>query len=302
MTAPKRFRDPPHPKPILDRRSFEKDLRASGIVLKDGQLDSFYQSLHRCGYPPLQEFLDEHLLRDRSRDEHCNDENGSDAAISPSPGGSGGIRTKNPISSRRSKRSNDHARLPKSFTTYLQSNTSSYSTLTSQVQTSQTSSNGTTTKLAVRLHDGHVVESVLMRHEGRVTICVSSQVGCAMGCTFCATGTMGIRGNLSAGEILEQMVHGSRILAAEAEVVASEYASPTSESASPVAGDHEQELQQRRQPTSKNSNGKRLDLIRNVVFMGMGETRNRVLLFSFHFIATHKHARSRAQESARLAT
>ena len=51
-----------------------------------------------------------------------------------------------------------------------------------------------------------------MKHENRVTICLSSQVGCAMGCTFCATGTMGIRGNLSSGEILEQLVHGSRVL------------------------------------------------------------------------------------------
>lgn len=45
----------------------------------------------------------------------------------------------------------------------------------------------------------------------RATLCVSSQVGCIMGCTFCATGTMGIKGDLSAGEILEQLVHAQRV-------------------------------------------------------------------------------------------
>lgn len=64
-----------------------------------------------------------------------------------------------------------------------------------------------------------------------------------MGCTFCATGTMGIRGNLCSGEILEQMVHASRILAEDAN-------------------------------TSERNDGTRLDLIRNIVFMGMGEPLN----------------------------
>ena len=73
------------------------------------------------------------------------------------------------------------------------------------------SSDGSTTKLLVELHDGEQVETVLMRHERRVTLCVSSQVGCAMGCTFCATGTMGLRGNLSCAEILEQLVHAGGV-------------------------------------------------------------------------------------------
>lgn len=45
----------------------------------------------------------------------------------------------------------------------------------------------------------------------RATLCVSSQVGCIMGCTFCATGTMGLKEDLSAGEILEQLVHAQRV-------------------------------------------------------------------------------------------
>lgn len=45
----------------------------------------------------------------------------------------------------------------------------------------------------------------------RATLCVSSQVGCIMGCTFCATGAMGIKGDLTAGEIVEQLVHAQRV-------------------------------------------------------------------------------------------
>jgi len=51
------------------------------------------------------------------------------------------------------------------------------------------------------------VETVVMRHEGRTTVCVSSQVGCQMGCAFCATGTMPIVGDLDAAEIVEQLLH-----------------------------------------------------------------------------------------------
>jgi adenine C2-methylase RlmN of 23S rRNA A2503 and tRNA A37 len=53
-----------------------------------------------------------------------------------------------------------------------------------------------TTKFLLQLQDGHQVEAVIMKHSGRNTLCVSSQVGCQMGCRFCATGTMGIIGNL----------------------------------------------------------------------------------------------------------
>jgi 23S rRNA (adenine2503-C2)-methyltransferase len=67
------------------------------------------------------------------------------------------------------------------------------------------SQDGMTVKFAFRLPDGAVVESVLMRTDKRSTFCISSQVGCAMGCTFCATGRMGLERNLGAGEILEQV-------------------------------------------------------------------------------------------------
>ncbi len=63
-------------------------------------------------------------------------------------------------------------------------------------------------KLAVKLYDGAVVECVMLTDkEGRKTACLSSQVGCAMGCTFCRTGTMGLARNLATEEIIEQFMH-----------------------------------------------------------------------------------------------
>jgi 23S rRNA (adenine2503-C2)-methyltransferase len=71
---------------------------------------------------------------------------------------------------------------------------------------------GQTLKYAWRLHDGAIVESVLMRYPNRVTICISSQAGCGMNCPFCATGQAGLTRNLSAGEIVEQVVWAARAL------------------------------------------------------------------------------------------
>ena len=64
---------------------------------------------------------------------------------------------------------------------------------------------GDTVKTVWRLFDGALVESVLMRYPGRVTLCVSSQAGCGMACPFCATGQNGLVRNLSAAEILDQV-------------------------------------------------------------------------------------------------
>ncbi len=72
---------------------------------------------------------------------------------------------------------------------------------------------GTTRKTLWRLFDGALVESVLMRYPGRVTMCVSSQAGCGMACPFCATGQGGLQRNMSTAEIVEQVVSGARALA-----------------------------------------------------------------------------------------
>jgi 23S rRNA (adenine2503-C2)-methyltransferase len=69
-----------------------------------------------------------------------------------------------------------------------------------------------TEKLLLELADGQVVECVLMRETGRRTVCVSTQVGCAMGCVFCASGLEGLKRNLSTGEILEQVLRIDRLL------------------------------------------------------------------------------------------
>ena len=71
---------------------------------------------------------------------------------------------------------------------------------------------GKTIKSVWRLHDGALVESVLMRYPKRVTICISSQAGCGMNCPFCATGQEGLTRNMSTAEIVEQVVHGARLL------------------------------------------------------------------------------------------
>ncbi|HEY7010070.1 MAG TPA: 23S rRNA (adenine(2503)-C(2))-methyltransferase RlmN, partial [Jatrophihabitantaceae bacterium] len=82
--------------------------------------------------------------------------------------------------------------------------------LLTEVRTLQADA-GTTRKTLWRLHDGALVESVLMRYPDRVTVCVSSQAGCGMACPFCATGQGGLTRNLSAAEIVDQVVAGARL-------------------------------------------------------------------------------------------
>lgn len=105
----------------------------------------------------------------------------------------------------------------------------------------RTADDGATIKSAWRLHDGAIVESVLMRYPNRVTICISSQAGCGMNCPFCATGQAGLTRNMSAAEIVEQVVHAARMLR-------------HGELAGGDAEDRETPLR-----------------VSNVVFMGMGE-------------------------------
>jgi 23S rRNA (adenine2503-C2)-methyltransferase len=71
------------------------------------------------------------------------------------------------------------------------------------------------TKLLLKTPSGQLIESVIMRYEGRVTICVSSQVGCKMACTFCQTGKLGFFRHLSTHEILAQYIIGARMVRAE---------------------------------------------------------------------------------------
>ena len=101
------------------------------------------------------------------------------------------------------------------------------------------SPDGRTQKVLFGLGDGATIESVLMGYDRRQTACISVQAGCAMGCTFCATGQGGLQRDLTAGEIVAQVLHLARALRARA----------TAGGRAPGAGDE----------------------LTNVVFMGMGE-------------------------------
>ena len=79
-----------------------------------------------------------------------------------------------------------------------------FPTLITEV-TRQVADDGQTVKTLWNLFDDAKIESVLMRYPNRTTLCISSQVGCGMGCPFCATGQLGLTRNMSAGEIVEQV-------------------------------------------------------------------------------------------------
>lgn len=118
---------------------------------------------------------------------------------------------------------------------------------------------GDTTKWLWSLEGGARVETVLMRYpSGRVTVCVSTQAGCAMACTFCATGQAGFERQLTAGEIVEQVIRARRAAAIDrgdggAGAPAASGGLPTWPT----------ELERPKDPGARR--------ISNVVFMGMGE-------------------------------
>ncbi len=80
-----------------------------------------------------------------------------------------------------------------------------------ELERAQASSDGTR-KLVLRTSDGSLIESVLIPEDGRRTLCVSSQVGCSLDCTFCATAKLGFGRNLRAEEIVDQVLHGQDML------------------------------------------------------------------------------------------
>ena len=117
---------------------------------------------------------------------------------------------------------------------------------------------GATVKTLWRLHDGALVESVLMRYPRRATVCVSSQAGCGMNCPFCATGQAGLTRNMSTAEIVEQVVAAARLLRH------GEVAAPEGGADGGVGLGEE----------SDSGEPERADgpaRVTNVVFMGMGE-------------------------------
>ena len=83
------------------------------------------------------------------------------------------------------------------------------------VDVEQTADAGTTRKWLFRAPDGASIEAVLMGYPERTTLCISSQAGCAMGCTFCATGQFGFERHLEAGEIVAQVAYANASLRAD---------------------------------------------------------------------------------------
>ena len=94
--------------------------------------------------------------------------------------------------------------LPKPLIEKLEQTCSLDLSIVHQVQTSETQG---TSKFLIRFNDGKFVETVLIPESKRVTVCLSSQVGCALDCDFCATGKMGLKRNLTSGEIADQLLH-----------------------------------------------------------------------------------------------
>jgi 23S rRNA (adenine2503-C2)-methyltransferase len=84
-----------------------------------------------------------------------------------------------------------------------------------------------TQKVLFRLHDGYTIEAVLMLYDKRRTLCISSQAGCAMGCTFCATAQGGLARNLTAGEIVAQVLFFARYLATPSQAPAMDVERPS---------------------------------------------------------------------------
>lgn len=81
------------------------------------------------------------------------------------------------------------------------------------------SNDNETEKILFQLQDKKAIETVLMKYDQRRTLCISTQAGCAMGCVFCATGQMGFKRHLTAGEIVEQVLFYARQLKANGEKV-----------------------------------------------------------------------------------
>jgi 23S rRNA (adenine2503-C2)-methyltransferase len=95
---------------------------------------------------------------------------------------------------------------------WLDANRDSLTTDLPSVSTRTDSTDGLTHKFLLRLDDGQEIETVIMGYEGRSTVCLSTQAGCAMGCVFCATGQMGFVRHLRPGEIVAQALHAKRFL------------------------------------------------------------------------------------------
>mmetsp|Transcript_2985 Transcript_2985/g.7047 ORF Transcript_2985/g.7047 Transcript_2985/m.7047 type:complete len:600 (+) Transcript_2985:151-1950(+) len=255
-------RKKPYPNSILDRKALTEALEEAGISVKRIHMDAFYKTMHQQQYPPLAEFVENYYSNNEknyTRPEkpriQLQLENDEKKDESGQPGSE-----RAPLAKKKKK---NKMTLPRALLHFI-ATTPDFVNTTSRVKERFTSADESTTKLIIELYDGFVVESVLMRYRqkgaGRASLCVSSQCGCAMGCTFCATGTMGLSGNLTSGEILEQLVHADRLLGEE---------SAKHDEESKDDEENDSSIDNAKNDNRKKS--KKLESVRNVVFMGMGE-------------------------------
>ena len=112
---------------------------------------------------------------------------------------------------RRAESFADMTDLPAALRTQLETAATIWTTTVAKHQLAEDG----TEKLLLSLHDGQQIECVLLRDGIRRTVCISSQVGCAMGCVFCASGLDGVIRNLTTGEIIEQLLRLARLLPAD---------------------------------------------------------------------------------------
>ena len=307
---PKKGRGRPKPllHSVLNREALMKALDAADITVAKCHMDGFYQMLHREHYPPLEEFVERYHRNDRNAI-RINNETKTAAAAASNSNHEGGehsasndtssdnnpsaanpqedplpeptirIPLKNPVSNRKNR---NRMNLPRPFLRFLADPNNGFVTLTSKVAKVKTSADHSTTKLAVQLYDGQLVESVLMRYGpvtegtrdtgvvvkkcGRASLCVSSQVGCAMGCNFCATGMMGLTGSLHYSEILEQVILAERILSQEAlERMKQEH---QQQLVSGTNDEDDKEISIKNKNKKKHGVASDLEVVRNIVFMG----------------------------------
>jgi hypothetical protein len=194
----RKSRDAPFPNTVLDRKALTKALGESNLVVENKHIDYFYEHLHRQNYPELERFVEEY--------KKCVADHPSDVSISSddnttSPGS---------VVSRYHRR-----RLPIALLDFLSDNSKGFVTTSSKVVSIESSPRGNNTKVRLVLHDGLHIATHIMRYREHdayhASVSVSSQVGREARCSFDPVSKIGLRGNLTSGEILEQVVHALRI-------------------------------------------------------------------------------------------
>ena len=209
-TSPKTNRAKPFPNTILDRQALVQALDDAGIVVKPRKIDYFYEHLHRQNYPPLPTFVQSYkaVLAETTEISGSDDDS---VSIFSSPGGCSISRdTRHSLHYRYSRH-----KLPSNFLDFLENPNNGFVTTTSQVVGKKTSASGNSCKIIIALHDGLLIETNISKfheHNGdHASVSVSSQVGCDVGCSFCPISSTGFKGNLTAGEIQEQVVHAQHV-------------------------------------------------------------------------------------------